>query len=772
MKPNRIHRKLSSSLLVLLAATPLIGFAAPATSARQDAKLVDYVRPLVGTQGEGNTYPGPSVPFGMVQFSPDTDSHLCGGYAYTHTSIMGFSLTHLTGTGIPDLGDFLFMPQVGEPKFVPGTRTEPETGYRSLYSHDDETAVAGYYKVKLANGVTVELTAADRAGIMRLTFPESTNASILTDLTSVLERSGNVVWSHVRVEDNHTVTGFHLVHGWAPERYLYFAARYSKPFENAQIISAGKPVIYNTYRFRSSKEVAGTNLQFVAGYNTKKDEVILVKIGISAVSAANALENLDKEIPGWSFDKVMAETRDKWERELAKFEIEGTQEQKETFYTSVYHAFLAPNLYEDVNGEYRGLDNNTHQAKGFHNYAIFSLWDTYRATNPLFALVESKREGDIINSLLAHYDQSVDQLLPVWSLQGNETWCMIGYHAVPVIADGYLKDVKGFSAQRAYDAIKTTAMNPDYDSVVTYAKLGWVPCDKENESVSKTLEYAYDDYCIAQMAKALGKTDDYVYFMKRAASFKNIYDSSVGFMHGKDSQGNWNEPFNPLSSGTTNSFGRRGDITEGNFWQYSWYVPQDVPGLIALHGGKQPFAAKLDQLFSFTNTSRQKAQGMIGQYWHGNEPSHHTIYLYSYAGQPAKAAKYLHQVVTEQYGNKPNSLCGNDDCGQMSSWYTFTCMGFYPVCPASDYYVIGAPQLPKVAMHLSNGKTFTTIAKNLSDQNIYVQSVQLNGKSLENPFLTYNDVKKGGTLVFTMGPQPSQWGTNSEFPEKFASSKN
>jgi len=424
---------------------------------------------------------------------------------------------------------------------------------------------------------------------------------------------------------------------------------------------------------------------------------------------------------------------------------------------------LAPNLYEDASGEYRGLDQNIHKAKGFTCYTVFSLWDIYRATHPLFALIESKRDADMINTLLDHYDRSVDHLLPIWELQGNETWCMIGYHAVPAIVDGYLKGVKGFDAKRAYEAIKTTAMNPDYDSVATYAKLGWVPCDKENESVSKTLEYAYDDWCIAQMAKSLGQTDDYHYFMKRAGFFKNIYDPEVGFMHAKDSEGNWNEPFDPRRARGNRTFGRS-DITEGNYWQYSWYAPQDVPGLIALYGGKEKFTQKLDQLFSFTNSAYAKAEGRIGEYWHGNEPSHHIIYLYTYAGQPWKAAQRLHEVVSTQYGNKPNSLCGNDDCGQMSAWYLFTCMGFYPVCPAGDYYVIGAPQVPKVVMHLSNGRKFTMIAENISDQNIYVQSVQLNGKPLDNPFLSYDAVRKGATLVFTMGPRPSEWGKNPVVP--------
>jgi predicted alpha-1,2-mannosidase len=742
-----------------------------AASANQSTPLADFVRPFVGTQGEGNTYPGPSAPFGMVQLSPDTEKELwetASGYEYSDPTILGFSLTHLSGTGIPDLGDFLFVPQTAEPRLVSGTKNDPDSGYQSRYSHEEETASVGYYKVKLQkSGVTVELTAGERAGMMRMTFPASDNASILTDLSHVLTgKKWKVVWSHIRVENNSTVTGFHLVNGWAKERYLYFAARYSRPFEGAEIMNDGKPVIYNTYRFRSTQEAAGVNLQFLARYKTREKEPIVIKVAVSAISAENALKNLDAEIPDWNFEKVQDQTRAKWDRELARIEIEGSREEKETFYTSLYHAFLAPNIYQDVTGEYRGLDQNVHHAKGFTNYTIFSLWDTYRAIHPLFALIQASRDADMINSMLVHYDQSVERMLPIWSLQANETWCMVGYHAVPVIVDAYLKGVKGFDRDRAYNAIRTTAMNPHYDNVAAYATLGWVPFDKENESVSKTLEYAYDDYCIAQMAKALGKRDDYPYFSKRAASYKNLFDPSVGLMRGKDSQGHWHSPFNAHFYDETAGVN---DFTEGTSWQYSWYVPHDVPGLIALMGGKEQFAQKLDALFTFKEADQSKGvsdiQGRIGEYWHGNEPSHHVIYLYSYAGQPWKAAERLHEVVKTQYGNKPNSLSGNDDCGQMSAWYLFTCLGFYPVSPGSTYYVIGAPQLKKAVLNLSSGKKFTMTANSLTPENIYVQSVQLNGKELNNPFLPYSEVRNGGTLVFTMGPEPSKWGTKPQVPE-------
>lgn len=751
---------------MLRALVPALLLAAVATAPAQVApRLSDYIRPFVGTKGEGNTYPGPTAPFGMVQLSPDTDHELwdtASGYEYSDPSIMGFSLTHLTGTGIPDLGDFLFIPQVGPVKLIAGTKADHSQGYRSPYSHDEESASAGYYKVRLQKpNVTVELTASERAGMMRMTFPASDESSILTDLAHVLTgKKWKVTWSRVRVEDNTTVTGFHLVAGWAKERPLYFAARYSRPFDRSQIYTDGKPHIYNTRRFRSSLEAAGTNLQFVASYKTRADEKITVKVGISALSTAHALANLDTEIPDWNFERTVAATKEKWDKELARLQIEGTQEQKETFYTSVYHAFLAPNLYQDVSGEYRGFDQNTHRARGFTNYAIFSLWDTYRATHPLFALVQAERNADMINSMLAHYDQSVDHLLPIWSLQANETWCMIGYHAVPVIVDAYMKGNQGFDVQRAYNAIRRTAMNPDYDHVATYDKLGWVPCDKEPEAVSKTLEYAYDDFCVAQMAQAIGRRDDHTYFLRRAGHYRNVFDPSVGLMRGRLMDGTWRTPFDPHNYDETT--GVVNDFTEGTSWQYSWYVPHDVPGLIKLMGGREKFCEKLDALFTFTEADKSTGvhdiQGRIGEYWHGNEPSHHILYLYAMAGQPWKTAQRVREVVKTQYGSKPDSLSGNDDCGQMSAWYIFSCLGFYPVCPGSNDYVIGAPQVPKATMQMSHGKTLTMIAKGLSEANLYVQSVSVNGKALERPILSFESFKDGATLEFVMGPKPSDWG--------------
>ncbi len=746
--------RIAGVMLVFLFAQPL--FAQPLSS---------YVRPLIGTQGEGNTYPGAVAPFGMIQLSPDTEDFLwetASGYEYSDNSIIAFSLTHFSGTGIPDLGDIRFMPQTGKPWLVQGPKSNPDSGYRARYLHSDEIAEAGYYSVKLQdNDVKVECTAADRAGMFRFTFPESDSASLLVDLAKNLR--WNVIWSNVRVVNDSTITGFHVVNGWAKERYVFFTAVFSKPFNSFDIYNDGKRVYYNGYRFRSSAECAGKNLQFVAGYKTHRNDPILVKVAVSAISTDNAMLNLQSSVPHWNFEQVVKETKQKWDRELAKIEIEGTQQEKETFYTALYHAFLTPVLYQDADNRYRGLDQNIHEAKDFTNYAIFSLWDTYRATHPLFCLVQPERNADMINSMLAHYDQSVDHLLPVWSLCGNETWCMIGYHAVPVIADAYLKGIKGFDAERAYTAVKTTAMNPDYDNVMTYAKLGWVPFDKENESVSKTLEYGHDDYCIARMAKAMSKTADYEYFFNRSQAYKNLFDRSTMLMRGRDSKGNWRTPFN------SHEYVDGGDFTEGTSWQYSWYVPQDIEGLIGLYGGNKPFVQKLDSLFTFTDNASENIddiQGRLGEYWHGNEPSHHIIFLYDFAGQPWKTQELVHRIIRSQYGNKPNSLSGNDDCGQMSAWYLFNAMGFYPVCPGTNYYAIGSPVISKATIHLADNKTFVMKAENLSEQNVYIQKVLLNGKPWNKPYFLYDDLKNGGELVFTMGPKPNKkWGNSVDFED-------
>jgi len=753
------------SLFLLL----VFNFTCVAQSVDNQKDLVEYINPLIGTAGGGNVYPGPTTPHGMVQLGPDTDMrNWSDGYDYGDSVIIGFSLQHLSGTGIPDLGDFAFVPSVGHMKFKPGMIEEktkngqthfsfnPDSGYCQPFSHKDEIAKAGYYSVKLPEyNVLVELAATPHAGIMKFTFPKTDSANVMVDLTHVMQ--WKVIWSRVRRLSKTLVTGFHLVNGWAKERYLYFAAEYSRPYDNFGIMMDGKKVIYNTYRFRSKYEAAGPDLQYYTTYSTKKNPVVMVKVGISAVSSEDALMNLKEEIPGWDFNKVVKDCQADWNKELNKITIEGTTAEKQTFYTALYHTQLDPTIYEDVNGDYRGLDQNIHKAKGFTKYSIFSLWDTFRAEHPLMILIHPHEDADMIKSMLAHYDQSVEHLLPIWSLYNNETWCMIGYHAVPVIADAIMKGVKGFNYERAYKAMKTTAMNPHYDNVMEYAKLGYVPFDKENESVSKTLEYAYDDYCIAEAAKKLGKEGDYKYFMKRAVSYKNLFDPSWKLMRGKDSKGRWRTPFDPYKYNPT--------ITEGTNWQYTWFVPQDVQGLINLMGGKEYFAAKLDSLFMKNKQDETLVgnSGQIGGYWHGNEPSHHIAYLYDYAGKPWKTQALIHEICTKFYYNKPDGLCGNDDCGQMSAWYIFSTIGFYPVCPSDNYYVIGTPNIKEASIHMGNGKTFTMNAENFSAENKYIQSVTLNGKKWDKTYIPYEEVANGGKLVFVMGGEPNKnWGTGPD----------
>ena len=726
----------------------------------------DYVNPFIGTQGEGNTYPAAVAPFGMIQIGPDTDIErweTASGYEYSDSLLYGFSLTHFSGTGIPDFGDFLFVPSTGKIKTFGGKRDAWNAGsYRTRFSHSQESAAPGYYSVRLPEyDINAEMTASDRAGFLRFTFPQTDSANIMIDLKHVLQ--WKVVWSQVRVMDDSTITGYHYVKGWARDRKVYFAARFSKKIERFGIYRNGRVVEYDpfkTYRFVSSNEAADTNLQFFAAYKTAAGEAITVKVAVSGVSSDNALLNMNTEIPHWDFSRVKEETRDKWSRELKRIEVEGTDDEKTTFYSSMYHLFLTPFLYQDADGSYLGMDKNIHKAQGFTNYTVFSLWDTYRAVHPLFMLIQNERNADMINSMLKHYEQSADHLLPVWSFYGNETWCMIGYHAVPVIADAVVKGLKGIDAAKCYDAVKATAMNREYDNVMLYAKLGYLPFDVENESVSKTLEYGYDDYCVAQMARYLGKTDDYNYFITRSKAYRNLYDQQTGYMRGKDSKGNRRTPFSPDDYSDDL---RERDFTEGTSRQYSWYVPHEVQGLAGLMG-REKFEARLDTLFALNvpenNQTAEDATGRIGEYWHGNEPSHHIIFLYDYIGKPWKAQKLVHKVVSTQYGSKPNSLCGNDDCGQMSAWYIFNALGFYPVCPSGSYYAVGSPCLPKAVVNLSGGGKLTIRSNNLSKDNIYIRSMTLNGKEWNKTYIPYEEIRNGGEIVFNMTNKPNRkWGT-------------
>ena len=719
----------------------------------QTEKLTDYVNPFVGTDGFGNVYPGAQLPFGGIQISPDTDSHYydaASGYKYNHTSILGFSLTHLSGTGIPDLGDFLFIPGTGEMNLDPGTREKREGSYRSAYSHEREWASPNYYAVDLLDyGVKAEMTSGVRSGMFRFTYPESDKSFIMIDLNHTLWQK--CAWSDLRMENDSTLTGYKLVKGWGPERHVYFAATFSKKLTNFRIMQDGKPVIYNTSRFRSEREAWGNNLMACIAFDTKAGEQVCVKVAVSAVSTDGAKANM-RELDGLDFDQIHAQGEAAWEKELSKYQVKASRKDKETFYTSAYHAALHPFIFQDADGNYRGLDKNIQKAEGFTNYTVFSLWDTYRAFHPWLNLVNQPLNANIANSMLAHYDKSVEQMLPIWSFYGNETWCMIGYHAVSVLADMIVKGIEGFDYERAYEAMKTTAMNPHYDCLPFYTSHGYVPFDKEAESVSKTLEYAYDDYCIAQAAKALGKTDDYHYFLNRSMGYQTLIDPESKYMRGRDTNGDWRTPFAPIAYQGPGSVNGWGDITEGFTMQYTWTVPHDVQGYINESG--KLFEQHLDELFTLELPDdipgAHDIQGRIGGYWHGNEPCHHVAYLYNYLGKPWKCQKWVREIVDRFYGNQPGSLSGNDDCGQMSAWYMFACMGFYPVDPISGEFILGAPQLPKMTFNLRGGKVFTITADNLSKDNIFVKEVYLNGELLDRPFVTYNEIMNGGNLRFVM----------------------
>lgn len=706
-------------------------------------RLIDDVNPFVGTDGFGNIYPGAQVPFGGIQISPDTndkDYDTAAGYKYSQPTIQGFSLTHLSGTGIPDLGDFLFLPGVGE-------KTAP-----SRFDHGQEWAHPGYYGVMLQDsGIKAEMTASDRSGIFRFTYPASEDAFVMVDLNHTLY--WKCAWSSVRQWDEYTVVGSKIVSGWSPERYVFFAARFDRPVSDFRILQDGKPVIYNTKRFRSHLEAWGTGLQAFVRFATKEGEPVQVKVAVSATGIDGALKNLSEVAEG-DFGSVLASAENRWEKELGKYELDSDDVRlRQTFYTSVYHTALHPFLFQDVDGRYRGHDKNIARAEGWHNMTVFSLWDTYRAFHPLLNLVNRPLQADIANSMLAHFDKSAEHMLPIWSFYGGETWCMIGYHACSVLADMIMKDVPGFDYERAFQAMKTTATNPHYDCIPEYTSLGYVPFDKEKESVSKTLEYAYDDWCIAQVARKLGHEEDYAFFLNRSRNWRNLYDPETKYMRGRDSKGEWRTPFAPIAYQGPGSVNGWGDITEGFTMQYTWTVPHDFDTYVSM-AGRDFLLKRLEDMFTMEMDENipgaHDIWGRIGGYWHGNEPCHHVLYLFNKLGKPKDCQKWIRYVADHFYGNEPASLSGNDDCGQMSAWYLFNCMGFYPVCPGSDEYELGSPCVPGVKLHLSDGGTLTIRTKHWSPENVYVKAVYLNGQKLSGSTLRYEDIKDGADLLYVM----------------------
>ena len=766
--PTRISTALLSMSLILVAAGSYA--AAPADDG------YDAVDPFIGTGEGGHTYPGATVPFGMVQVSPDTDFHdfrkgykWAAGYRYEDTSILGFSHTHFSGTGHSDLGDVLLMPIAGDVRTEPGDPDKPKSGYRSRFDHASEEAHPGYYAVTLSDyGIRVELTATRRVGLQRYSFPEGTPAHVMLDLrSSIYDYQGKVLWSRIRVRPDGTITGFRETRGWAPGRQLYFAMRFSKPMQDHGLYDEEPDQVYKGFAAPAADtplqraQIEGRAAYAVFDFGTLKDKQLLVKTAVSTVSEAGAIRNLDAEMSGWDFDATRAAAKDSWREALAAVSgVDADPDVKKSFYTSLYHAMLAPNLAMDVDGEYRGPDNAVHQAKGYDFYSTFSLWDTYRAEHPMLTLLQPpKRTVDVIDSLVAFQHDSPYGMLPVWSYMGQETWCMIGYHAVAVIADAYVKGIRGFDAKAALKAMTDTASYGPYDGLQYYMQLGYVPIDKEKEAASKTVEYAFDDWTISRMAASMGDKATAEAYRVRASNWRNVFDPKTGFIRAKKTDGSFNEPFDPAAVG----YGS--DYTEGNAWQYSWYEPQDVAGLIHSLGGDDKLVAKLDAVFDTKVDPKEFANvedisGLIGYYAHGNEPSHHIAYLYDYAGQPWRTQDRLKQIMDSQYQPKPDGLAGNDDLGQMSAWYVFTALGFYPVAPASNQYVIGRPFLGKAVLNLPNGRKFTVIASGLSDANRYVGEVRLNGKALDRVYLTDAEIRAGGTLRFVMQASPNKdWAT-------------
>lgn len=726
----------------------LLFFFSACVSQQPDAETecyaTEYVNPFIGTDFTGNTYPGAQAPFGMVQLSPDNGLpgwDRISGYFYPDSTIAGFSHTHLSGTGAGDLYDISFMPVT-----LPYKEADAPLGIHSLFSHDEETASAGYYQVRLKDyDINVELTATERCGIQRYTFPEA-DAAIFLNLRKAMN------WdftndTRIEVVDSVTIQGYRFSDGWARGQHIYFRTRFSKPFASVQLDTA---VIKDGKRIGSS---AIARFDF----HTSAGEQILVTTAISGVSMEGAARNLAAEAPADDFDKYLAVTRKNWNEQLSKVEIKSNDiDEKVKFYTALYHSMLAPTIYSDVDGAYYGPDKQVHQADGWTNYSTFSLWDTYRAAHPLYTYLEPQRVNDMVKSFLAFSEQN--GRLPVWNFYGSETDMMIGYHAVPVIVDAYLKGIGDFDPKKALAACVATANIDEYRGIGLYKKYGYVPYDvtdhynSENWSLSKTLEYAYDDYCIARMAEKLGEKQIADEFDKRSLNYKNVYNSQTTFMQPRNNKGSFIENFSPDDYTP--------HICESNGWQYFWSVQQDVDGLISLVGGKERFAQKLDSMFTYNPSADEDlpifSTGMIGQYAHGNEPSHHVIYLFNAIGQPWKTQKYAAEVMHELYKNTPAGLCGNEDCGQMSAWYVFSAMGFYPVDPVSGKYEIGTPLYPEMKMHLANGKTFTILAPAVSKENIYIQSVKLDGKPYDKSYITHEQIMNGSIFEFEMGNKPGK----------------
>lgn len=711
----------------------------PTTSTKNENRA-SLVNPFIGTDFTGNTYPGAQVPFGMVQLSPDNGFpgwDRIAGYFYPDSTIAGFSHTHLSGTGAGDLYDISFMPVT-----LPYKEAEAPLGIHSKFSHSRESASAGYYQVMLDDyNINVELTATERCGVQRYTFPKAKSAVILN-----LKKAMN--WdftqdSYIEAVDSVTIRGYRFSDGWARNQKIYFQTRFSVPFDEMQL---------DTAVIMSKGKRMGTSYIAHFMFDTEKDQQIVISTAISGVSMEGAAQNLETEVPDNDFEKYLLQAKDKWNTELGKIKIETDDKDKKTiFYTALYHSMLAPTIYSDTDGQYRGPDGNIHRAEGWTNYSTFSLWDTFRASHPLFTYTQPERTADMIKSFIVFYEQN--GRLPVWNMHASETDMMIGYHAVPVIVDAYLKGIGGFDAEKALEACVNTARMDEYRGIGFYRKNGYIPYNvedkynSENWSLSRTLEYAFDDYCIAAMAEKMGKKEIADEFYARSRNYRNVYNPTTSFMQPRDDKGKFITPFQ-ADEYTPH-------ICESNAWQYFWSVQHDIEDLISLTGGEERFAQKLDSMFTFHPTEDDElpifSTGMIGQYAHGNEPSHHVAYLYNKVHQPWKTQEYVSKIVNELYLNTPAGLCGNEDCGQMSAWYVFSALGFYPVNPVSGEYEIGVPSFEKAEINLSNGKTFTVKANGLSKDNRYIRGVNLNGQPYDKSYITHEQIMSGATLEIEMG---------------------
>lgn len=705
-----------------------------------------FVDPYIGSGGHGHVFVGACVPFSSLQVGPNNIFQgwdWCSGYHYSDLVITGFSHTHLSGTGCADLGDVALMPYTGNLRTTIATPGKVDGTTSSTFKHENEQVAPGYYAVKMDNGVQVELSSTARVGIHHYTFPAGGERRVLIDLFNGV---GNTTFeSYIKKTDDRTIEGYRFVHGWAPTHKIFFCARFNQPIKELRT--------FKNDTESGTDELKDKGVKGVATFGDVND--VMVKVAISSVSCDNARLNMDTEMPNWDFAAVRQAARSLWNKELAAFQVQGNAHDTKIFYTSLYHAFIAPTLYCDVNGDFRGVDDVVYTGNKYQNYTTFSTWDTYRTLHPLFTMIQKDKVNDFIRSFLNIYEQN--GYLPIWTLYAGETNCMPGYSSVPVIADAYLKGIRGYDTRKALQYMISTANNDRLPAVSLLKQYGYIPADKHNEATSISLEYAADDRGIALMAKEMGKTEDYKHFLERSNVFEKYFDKSILKVHPKKADGSWYTPYDPFYAGHKN---RGADFTEGNGWEYTFMVPQDPEKLIALHGGDAAFCRNLDSLFTVTGSLGEDAppdvSGMIGMYAHGNEPNHHIPYLYVYAGQQWKTAAMVHRIQKEMYRDQPDGLSGNEDCGQMSAWYVLSAMGLYQVNPSNGIFVFGTPLFTRIDMKLPANKKFTVVAKNVNDKNIYIQSAKLNGKPYKKSFVTYNQIMQGGTLEFVMSAKPNK----------------